>query len=96
VPFLYKERGTPAEYGAGMKLAIERGWLWMHERHLRDDHQHRRRAARLNLQLGRPTALLAQIRQGSRGSGLNSAASITIAFGAVRVDTLEASAPKCF
>jgi hypothetical protein len=30
-PFLYKERGTPAQYGAGMKLAIERGWLWMHE-----------------------------------------------------------------
>ena len=26
-----KERGSPAEYGAGMKLAIERGWLWMHE-----------------------------------------------------------------
>lgn len=30
-PFLYRERGSPAEYGAGMKLAIERGWLWMHE-----------------------------------------------------------------
>jgi hypothetical protein len=30
-PFLYKERGSPAEYGAGLKLAIERGWLWMHE-----------------------------------------------------------------
>ena len=30
-PFLYGERGTPAEYGAGLKLAIERGWLWMHE-----------------------------------------------------------------
>jgi hypothetical protein len=30
-PFLYKERGTPAEYGAGIKLAIERGWLWLHE-----------------------------------------------------------------
>jgi len=30
-PFLYKERGTPAQYAAGMKLAIERGWLWMHE-----------------------------------------------------------------
>ena len=28
-PFLYK--GTPAEYGVGMKLAIERGWLEMHE-----------------------------------------------------------------
>jgi len=30
-PFLYTERGSPAECGAGMKLAIERGWLWMHE-----------------------------------------------------------------
>jgi hypothetical protein len=30
-PFLYKERGTLAEYGAGLKLAIERGWLWLHE-----------------------------------------------------------------
>jgi hypothetical protein len=30
-PFLYKERGTPAEYGAGLKLAIDRGWLWLHE-----------------------------------------------------------------
>jgi hypothetical protein len=30
-PFLYKKGGSPAEYGAGMKLAIERGWLWMHE-----------------------------------------------------------------
>ena len=30
-PFLHKERGTPAEYGAGLKLATESGWLWMHE-----------------------------------------------------------------
>ena len=30
-PFLFKDSGTPAEYGAGMKLAIERGWLKMHE-----------------------------------------------------------------
>jgi hypothetical protein len=30
-PFLYNERGSAAEYGAGMKLVIERGWLWMHE-----------------------------------------------------------------
>ena len=29
-PFRYKERGTPAEYGAGLKLALERGWPWMH------------------------------------------------------------------
>jgi hypothetical protein len=30
-PFLYEHRGSPAEYGAGLKLAIERGWLWLHE-----------------------------------------------------------------
>jgi hypothetical protein len=30
-PFLFKEGGSPAEYGAGLKLAIERGWLWKHE-----------------------------------------------------------------
>ena len=30
-PFLFKDKGSPAEYGAGMKLAIERGWLEIHE-----------------------------------------------------------------
>jgi hypothetical protein len=30
-PFLSALKGTPAEYSAGLKLAIERGWLWMHE-----------------------------------------------------------------
>jgi hypothetical protein len=30
-PFLYKERGTPAEYGAGLNFAIDRGWLVLHE-----------------------------------------------------------------
>jgi hypothetical protein len=30
-PFLFKEGCSPAEYSAGMKLAIERGWLWLHE-----------------------------------------------------------------
>ncbi|MBR0695275.1 hypothetical protein JQ553_18830 [Bradyrhizobium lablabi] len=30
-PFLSKERGTLDEHGAGLKLAIERGWLWLHE-----------------------------------------------------------------
>jgi hypothetical protein len=28
-PFLFRDRGSPAEYGAGLKL--ERGWLKMHE-----------------------------------------------------------------
>ena len=30
-PFLFKDKGTPAEYGAGLALAIERGWLKMHD-----------------------------------------------------------------
>jgi hypothetical protein len=30
-PFLDAAGGSPAEYGAGLKLAIERGWLWKHE-----------------------------------------------------------------
>lgn len=30
-PFLYEFKGSPAEYGAGLRLAIERGWLWLHE-----------------------------------------------------------------
>jgi hypothetical protein len=29
--FLFKEGGTPAEYKAGLELAIARGWLWRHE-----------------------------------------------------------------
>jgi hypothetical protein len=30
-PFLYELNGSPAEYSAGLKLAIARGWLWLHE-----------------------------------------------------------------
>ena len=30
-PFLFGDKGTPAEYSAGLKLAIERGWLVMHD-----------------------------------------------------------------
>ena len=29
--FCYQARATPAEYSAGLRLAIERGWLVMHE-----------------------------------------------------------------
>jgi hypothetical protein len=29
-PFLFDFGGSPAEYGAGLKLAIERGWFWKH------------------------------------------------------------------
>jgi hypothetical protein len=30
-PFLSELKGTPAEYKAGLDLAINRGWLWLHE-----------------------------------------------------------------
>lgn len=30
-PFLFGDKATPAEYGAGLKFAIERGWLVLHE-----------------------------------------------------------------
>jgi hypothetical protein len=30
-PFLYVDRGTPAEYRAGLDIAIARGWLKMHD-----------------------------------------------------------------
>jgi hypothetical protein len=30
-PFLFEHKATPAEYGAGLKLAIDRGWLVVHE-----------------------------------------------------------------
>ena len=29
--FLFKEGGTPEEYGAGLACAIAKGWLWKHE-----------------------------------------------------------------
>jgi hypothetical protein len=30
-PFLYEHKGSPGEYRAGIKRAIEKGWLMMHE-----------------------------------------------------------------
>jgi hypothetical protein len=30
-PFLFELKATPAEYTAGLKLAIARGWIEMHE-----------------------------------------------------------------
>ncbi|BAL08520.1 MULTISPECIES: hypothetical protein [Bradyrhizobium] len=30
-PFLFKLKGSGSEFGAGLKLAIERGWLSKHE-----------------------------------------------------------------
>ena len=30
-PFLFNDKGTPAEYSAGLDLAIARGWLELHE-----------------------------------------------------------------
>jgi hypothetical protein len=28
---LFKEGATPAEYSAGLRYAIDKGWLWLHE-----------------------------------------------------------------
>ena len=30
-PFLFREKGTPKEYKAGLDLAVERGWLELHD-----------------------------------------------------------------
>jgi hypothetical protein len=30
-PFLFGDKGTSAEFSAGLVLAIERGWLELHE-----------------------------------------------------------------
>jgi hypothetical protein len=30
-PFLFGDKGTPAEYSAGLELAIKRGWFELHE-----------------------------------------------------------------
>src|SRR2546429_3611144 len=30
-PFLFGDKGTPAEYRAGLDCAVERGWLTLHE-----------------------------------------------------------------
>jgi hypothetical protein len=38
-PFLYELKVTPAEYKAGLERAIANGWLWLHERHLREVHR---------------------------------------------------------
>jgi hypothetical protein len=29
--FLYEHKVSPAEYRAGLDLAVARGWLWLHE-----------------------------------------------------------------
>jgi len=30
-PFLFGDKGSPGEYAAGLALAIERGWLEIHD-----------------------------------------------------------------
>jgi hypothetical protein len=30
-PFLFGDKGTPAEYRAGLDLAIPRGWIELHD-----------------------------------------------------------------
>ena len=42
-PFLYKLKGTPPEYKAGLERASSNGGLWR-ERHLREVHRGGRRA----------------------------------------------------
>ena len=47
-PFLFGDKGTPAEYSAGLELAIGRGWLELHAlRQLREVHRRRRGPVRL-------------------------------------------------
>jgi hypothetical protein len=44
-PFLYVDRGSPAEYSVGLKFAIERGWLEiLRLRNLREVYGGRRRS----------------------------------------------------
>jgi hypothetical protein len=30
-PLLFEHKASPAEYKAGLDMAIARGWLWLHE-----------------------------------------------------------------
>jgi hypothetical protein len=41
-PFLFRDGGSPAEYGAGLAYAIEKGWLW------REVHPGWRRSVRID------------------------------------------------
>ena len=48
-PFLFGDRATPAEYSAGLELAILQGWIELHDfRNLRGIHGRRRGPARLS------------------------------------------------
>ena len=44
-PFLFGDKATPAEYSAGLELAMARGWLELHE--IRNPREGRRRAVRV-------------------------------------------------
>jgi hypothetical protein len=33
-PFLFTHGGSPAEHGSGLDYAIEKGWLWKHDRNI--------------------------------------------------------------
>src|SRR5258705_3520249 len=46
-PFLFGDKGTPAEYAAGLELAIKRGWLELRIRNVCEVHRRRRRSVRL-------------------------------------------------
>jgi len=47
-PFLFRDRGSPAEYSVGLSFAIDRGWLKMHEAGTCHLHAGRRGVVRLN------------------------------------------------
>ena len=47
-PFLFRDKGTPAEYLDGLNRAIEKGLLKLHESGTFDIHAGRRRAVRLS------------------------------------------------
>jgi hypothetical protein len=48
-PFLFGDKGTPAEYTAGLKYAVAQGWLTLHERNVREADAKRRGTLRIGL-----------------------------------------------
>jgi hypothetical protein len=55
-PFLSEHRGSPAEYKAGLDLAITRGWLVLHESGTYVKHSCRRGTVRIVARKKRPDA----------------------------------------
>jgi hypothetical protein len=55
-PFLTEHKGSPAEYGAGLQLAIERVAVAPRERHLCEVHTGRLRTVRMTMRSRLSTA----------------------------------------